>query len=183
MVQWRPAYWRWIDERMARWPALQRLRAWRQDRRRVPADRRDRIVAADGGAGPSGPFGDNVIVVRGLGGRLEIDGHIIRLRRSGPFALFLTLLGYQNAFLDKSIWIDRLSTIDIVHPFFALDYIRFCYPGSPNLSGKPLQDALADNALLLNPFDHRGFNALKTRLETLIRAIGDPHTLPAGRPR
>ncbi|MGE0724665.1 MAG: hypothetical protein AB7O45_09825 [Alphaproteobacteria bacterium] len=155
--------------------SLDRLRFWRLDGRRRRAAGERRVPPAPAAAGVNGT---TMIVVRGLGGHLEVDGHIIRLKRGGPFAFILSLLGYQNAFLEKSIWIDRLSTIDIVRPFGSLDYIRFCYPGSPNITGRPIQDALADNALLLNPFDHREFYTLKSRLEALIRAIGDPHTLP-----
>jgi hypothetical protein len=114
------------------------------------------------------PNGQPLMVAHGVGGRLELYHHSIRINRDGFANYFLSLLAKRPAFVDTTVAIDEVSSFDIVQPLLFNDFVSISYPGSPSLTGRSLWDSMAENALLMNFIDNREFYALKRRFQAIV---------------
>jgi hypothetical protein len=102
-----------------------------------------------------------ILVATGIGGRLELTAEHVRFVKGGIFGHVFEFLWLGNGISDKSIPIREISAVEIVKPILLPDFIRFSYPGSPPESGRYIEDALAENALIMNVIDNRAFYAIK----------------------
>ena|SRR5436190_423861 len=102
-----------------------------------------------------------ILVATGIGGRLELTAEHVRLVRGGIFGHVFEFLWLGTGISDKSIPIWEIAAVEIVKPILLPDFIRFSYPGSPSESGRYVEDALAENALIMNIIDNRAFYAIK----------------------
>jgi len=125
------------------------------------------------------------LVATGLGGRVELWENEIRIVKGGVFGHLVELLWLGDGVRENTLFLDQLAGVNIVHNLFLPAMIRFSYPGSPETTGEYWQDALAENALLMNLFDNRNFSAIKTAVEDFIVARRVRPTLapPNGRRR
>ncbi|SRR5260221_5185489 len=112
--------------------------------------------------------GDAILVAKGVGGRLELSRNELRIIKDGTWGHLVELLHLGYGLMEKRIFLDQIAAVEIVKMIVAPDFIRFAYNGSPVLTGHYLDDALAENALIMNPFDQRKFYALKDRMDQLI---------------
>jgi len=108
-----------------------------------------------------------LMVAHGIGGRIELYHHAVRIVRHGYVNFLLTWLGGRSAFVDTMIAIGEISSFDIIEPVFFNDFVAISYPGSPRLTGSSLHDCLAENALLMNFFDNREFYAIRRRYQEI----------------
>ena len=114
-----------------------------------------------------------LFVVHGTGGRLELWEDQLRLRKYSIINSLINLFGFGFGKVSKSIGLRQISSVTIVQPMLFPNFITFTYPGSPVSTGSLLQDALAENALLMNFFDNRGFFELKDRMDALCHDADD----------
>jgi hypothetical protein len=105
------------------------------------------------------------LVAVGIGGRIELVAEQIRLIKGGVFGHAVELLWLGYGVTEKSIPLREISAVEIVKPLFLPDFIRFSYPGSPRQTGNYIDDALAENALVMSWFDNRVFYQLKALIE------------------
>jgi hypothetical protein len=106
-----------------------------------------------------------LLVAVGLGGRIELAAEQIRLLKGGVFGHAVELLWLGYGVSEKSIPVREISAVEIVKPLFLPDFIRFSYPGGPRQTGNYIDDALAENALLMGWLDNRAFYRIKTWIE------------------
>ena len=102
-----------------------------------------------------------ILIAVGLGGRIELTAEHVQLRKGGVVGHAIKLLWLGHGIAENIIPIRQISSVQIVRPILLPDFIRFSYPGSPPEHGRYLMDALAENALMMNPFDNRAFYAIK----------------------
>ena len=102
-----------------------------------------------------------ILVAIGIGGRLELTAEHVRLVKGGIFGRAFELMWLGTGVSDKSIPVWDIAAVEIVKPILLPDFIRFSYPGSPPESGHYVEDALAENALIMNLIDNRAFYAIK----------------------
>src|SRR5438067_9806480 len=98
-----------------------------------------------------------MLVAIGIAGRIELVAEQIRLIKGGVFGHAVELLWLGYGVSEKSIPVREISAVEIVQPMFLPDFIRFSYPGSPGRTGNYVDDALAENALIMSWFDNRAF--------------------------
>jgi hypothetical protein len=108
-----------------------------------------------------------LMVAHGIGGRIELYAHAIRIVRHSYVNFFLTWLVGRPAFVSSVIAIEKISSFDIIEPVLFNDFVSISYPGSPPLTGHNLEDSLAENALMMNFFDNRAFHALRRRYQVI----------------
>lgn len=108
-----------------------------------------------------------LLVARGIGGRLELYRDCIRIRRDGYVNYLLNWLAERPAFIETTIPLEEVSSFDIIKPVLFNDFVAVAYPGSPPLTGRPLHDSMAENALLMNFLDNREFYAVKRQFQRL----------------
>jgi hypothetical protein len=120
-----------------------------------------------------------LMVAYGIGGRIELYHHAVRIVRHGFINFLLTWLAGRPAFVSTLIAIDDISSFDIVEPVFFNDFVSISYPGSPRLSGHNLEDSLAENALMMNFFDNRAFYALRRQFQVLAGLTTAEHPVPS----
>jgi hypothetical protein len=113
---------------------------------------------------------DEVLVAKGLGGRLELSGNVLRISKGGVFGFLMTLLGIEGGFVDRTIRVSDISAVDFENPPFLFHYVRFSYPGSPEQSGRNIVDMLAENAMIMSLIDNRNLYRIKERIE---RSMGE----------
>ena len=106
-----------------------------------------------------------LLVAVGIGGRLELTAEQIRLVKGGVFGHLVELLWLGYGVTEKSIPVREISAVEIVKPLLLPDFIRFSYPGSPRQTGSYIDDALAENALVMSWFDNRAFYRIKTWID------------------
>src|SRR5690349_8869503 len=104
-----------------------------------------RDFAAPGSAAP-------MLVAVGIGGRVELVDEQIRLIKGGVFGHAVELLWLGYGVSEKTIPVREIAAVEIVKPLFLPDFIRFSYPGSPSQTGNYVDDALAENALIMSWF-------------------------------
>ena len=119
------------------------------------------------------PVETPLLVAVGIGGRLELAEERIRLIKGGLFGHAVELLWLGYGLSETTIPIREISAVEIVRPLVLPDFIRFAYPGSPSQTGNYIDDALAENALLMSWFDNRAFYRIKSWVERW------PHARPA----
>src|SRR5258708_36598676 len=107
--------------------------------------------------------GDAMLVARGIGGRLELSRNELRIIKDGTWGHLVELLHLGYGLMEKRIFLDQIAAVEIVKMIVAPDFIRFAYNGNPVLTGHYLDDWLTENALIMNPFAQRKFDALKNR--------------------
>lgn len=112
-------------------------------------------------------------VAVGIGGRLELSRNEIRIIKDGPWGLIVEALWLGYGIIEKRIFLDKIAAVDIVQMMLFPSFIRFSYQGSPALTGHYVEDALAENALIMNPFDQRRFYEVKARIDQFIARKGD----------
>jgi hypothetical protein len=117
-----------------------------------------RRVSETPGTGPA-------LVAVGIGGRIELVDEQIRLIKGGVFGHAVELLWLGYGVTLKSIPVREISAVEIVKPLFLPDFIRFSYPGSPPQTHNYIDDALAENALIMSWFDNRTFYDIKTWID------------------
>jgi hypothetical protein len=150
------------------WPALGA--AGRQVRRSASAFRSlwPPRAPARPPAGP-GPAADKpettVLVARGTGGRLELCGNRLRLVKGGAFGFFVEALGIEGGFVERTIRVSDISAVELDKPALFFRYVRFCYPGSPPLTGNDVEDMMAENALIMSLIDNRNLYRIKEAIE------------------
>jgi hypothetical protein len=115
-----------------------------------------------------------MLVAVGVAGRIELVAEQIRLIKGGVFGHAVELLWLGYGVSEKSIPVREISAVEIVQPMFLPDFIRFSYPGSPGQTGNYVDDALAENALIMSWFDNRAFYRIKDWIDRW------PHLPPAG---
>jgi hypothetical protein len=115
-----------------------------------------------------------MLVAVGVAGRIELVAEQIRLIKGGVFGHAVELLWLGYGVSEKSIPVRQISAVEIVQPMFLPDFIRFSYPGSPGQTGNYVDDALAENALIMSWFDNRAFYRIKDWIDRW------PHLPPAG---
>jgi hypothetical protein len=115
---------------------------------------------------PAAP--DAMLVAHGVGGRLELSRNQLRIVKGGTWGHLVEALHLGYGMMEKRIFLDQIAAVEIVKLILAPDFIRFSYNGSPVATGHYLDDAFAENALIMNPFDQRKFYALKDRMDQLI---------------
>lgn len=108
-----------------------------------------------------------ILVAHGIGGRVELYHHAVRIVRHGYVNFFLTWLAGRTGFVSTVIAIEEISSFDIVEPVFFNDFVSISYPGSPPLTGNTLHDSLAENALIMRFFDNRVFYELRRRYQVI----------------
>jgi hypothetical protein len=111
--------------------------------------------------------GPPLLVAHGIGGRLELYSNCIRIRRDGYVNYLLNWLARRPAFVDTTIPLEEVSSFDIIRPVLFNDFVAVSYAGSPPLTGRSFNDAMAENALLMNFFDNREFYAVKREFQRL----------------
>jgi hypothetical protein len=111
--------------------------------------------------------GPPLIVAHGIGGRIELYNDCIRIKRDGYVNYLLNWLAGRPAFIDTTIPLERVSSFDIIQPVLFNDFVVIAYPGSPPLTGRSLDDAMAEGSLLMNFFDNREFYAIKRAFQKL----------------
>src|SRR5712691_7358593 len=105
------------------------------------------------------------LVAVGIGGRIELVAEQIRLIKGGVFGHAVEVLWLGYGVTLKSIPIREIAAVEIVTPLFLHDFIRFSYPGSPPQTHNYIDDALAENALIMSWFDNRAFYEIKTWID------------------
>jgi hypothetical protein len=103
-------------------------------------------------------------VAGGLGGRIELSDTDLAIVKNGLFGFMLDLLKIAYGAMEKRVPREHVTSIEIVEPLIMPSFIRFSYAGSPPQTGSYLHDALAENALIMNPLDHRRFYEIRDRL-------------------
>jgi hypothetical protein len=111
--------------------------------------------------------GPPLMVAHGIGGRIELYNDCIRIKRDGYVNYLLNWLARRPAFIDTTIPLERVSSFDIIQPVLFNDFVVVAYPGSPPLTGRSLDDAMAEGSLLMNFFDNREFYAIKRAFQKL----------------
>jgi hypothetical protein len=106
-----------------------------------------------------------LFVAFGIGGRIELGPEQIRLIKGGVFGHAVELLWLGYGVTEKSIAVRTISAVEIVKPLVLPNFIRFSYPGSPRQTGNYIDDALAENALLMGFVDNRAFYRIKAWLD------------------
>ncbi len=112
----------------------------------------------------SGSAGKPDFVARGMGGCIELFPGELRILRDGYVGFLADLFWVANGAFEKRIPFAQIAAIEIVRPMILPGYIRISYAGGPPQSGHYLEDALGENALIMNPFDHRAFYELQDRV-------------------
>ena len=110
------------------------------------------------------------LVAVGVGGRIELSLNEIRIIKDGAWGYAVEVLWLGYGILDKRLFLDQIAAVDIVQMIVLPSFIRFAYQGSPPLTGHYVADALAENSLIMNPFDQRKFHELKDRIDQFIAA-------------
>lgn len=105
------------------------------------------------------------LVAVGIGGRIELAGDRLHLVKGGLFGHLVEILWLGHGVLENSIAIAEITAVEIVKTILLPSFIRISYAGGPKPSGRFLEDALAENALLMNLFDNRGFYRVKEGIE------------------
>jgi hypothetical protein len=133
-----------------------------------------RPASAPTGRRPRSGSETPLFVAVGIGGRIELTAEQVRLVKGGVFGHAVELLWLGYGVIEKTIPVRTISAVEIVKPLVLPDFIRFSYPGSPRQTGHYIDDALAENALLMSWLDNRVFYQIKTWLDRW------PHTPPSG---
>jgi hypothetical protein len=110
------------------------------------------------------------LVAIGLGGRIELSRDGLRIIKDGALGFIVETLWLGYGIMDKRLFLDQIAAVEIVQMILLPSFIRLSYPGSPPLTGHYVEDALAENSLIMNPFDHRKFYELKDRINHFITA-------------
>ena len=140
-------------------------------------------AAPDRAPPPPAPDDPVELVAVGIGGRVELADSRVRLLKGGVFGHLVELLWLGHGVLESTIAVEQIAAVDIVETMLLPSFIRFSYAGGPKPSGHFLDDALAENALLMNLFDNRGFYRLKERIEGLqARGPALPTAAPSAGP-
>lgn len=148
-----------------------KIDAWRVLERVVGAARAEfkRPKSADVAALPDGL----VLRAKGTGGVIELSGNRLRLTKGGIFGFLATILGIEGGYVERTIRVSEISAVEIDKPALFFRYIRFSYPGAPQLTGNDAHDMMAENAMLMSLIDNRKFYEIKDRIEAMMdRDIG-----------
>jgi hypothetical protein len=108
------------------------------------------------------------LVATGLGGRVELWDNEIRIVKGGIFGHLVELLWIGHGHRESTLFLDQIAAVSIIHALVLPSIIRFAYAGGPDSSGDYLENALAENALMMNAIDNRSFYAIKDRVEDLL---------------
>ncbi|HEY0833661.1 MAG TPA: hypothetical protein VGE72_07100 [Azospirillum sp.] len=123
-------------------------------------------------SGPAVEDGKGTLVARGVGGRLELTGNRLRIIKGGVFGYIVTLFGIEGGFVERTVRVSHISSIELDVPVMFFRYVRLSYPGSPTMSGHTFLDMMAENAVLMSLVDNRPFYTLIERIEAMMDAEG-----------
>ena len=137
-----------------------------------------RRLSRASGSGRVSAVGPPVLVAVGIGGRIELVAEQIRLIKGGVFGHAVELLWLGYGITEMSIPVREIAGVEIVKPWFLPGFIRFSYPGSPPQTGNYIDDALAENALIMSWLDNRAFYRLKAWLDRWSPVSLAPPTVP-----
>ncbi len=124
-----------------------------------------RLGSEDPGARTNSGTGIPLLVAVGIGGRVELTAEHIRLIKGGVFGYAVELLWLGYGVTEKSMPVRTISAVEIVKPLVMPNFVRFSYPGSPRQTGNYIDDALAENALVMGWFDNRAFYRIKAWID------------------
>jgi len=131
-----------------------------------------------GDPGGTTTTGIPLFVAFGIGGRIELTAEQIRLIKGGVFGHAVELLWLGYGVTEKSIPVRTISAVEIVKPLVMPNFIRFSYPGSPRQTGNYIDDALAENALLMGCVDNRAFYRIKEWIDRWPHGSPPPGRAP-----
>ena len=115
-----------------------------------------------------------VLVAQGFGGYLELEGNRLRIVRGGWFGYLVTLFGLEGGFVERTVRVDQISSIELDVPVMFFRYIRFSYPGSPAMTGNNIADMLAEDSVIMSLVDNRPFFRIVERIEEMMDHAGAP---------
>jgi hypothetical protein len=115
-----------------------------------------------------------VLVAQGFGGYLELEGNRLRIVRGGWFGYLVTLFGLEGGFVERTVRVDQISSIELDVPVMFFRYIRFSYPGSPAMTGNNIADMLAENSVIMSLVDNRPSFRIAERIEEMMDHAGAP---------
>jgi hypothetical protein len=104
------------------------------------------------------------LAASGIGGRVELHRDEVRIVRDGVLGVLADTLWLGNGSIEKRVPLADVTAMEIVRPMLLPSFFRVSYAGSPPQTGHYLTDALAENALIMNLFDHRAFYELQDRV-------------------
>jgi hypothetical protein len=112
------------------------------------------------------------LTAQGLTGRIELTSAEIRIIKDSAFGHIVDLLWFAHGVAEKRIPLSEVTSIEIVRPLLFPEIFRVTYAGSPPQTGHYRQDALAENALIMNLFDNRAFYAIRERVSRRTATAG-----------
>jgi hypothetical protein len=104
------------------------------------------------------------LVAGGIGGHLELTDDTLTIVKTGAIAQLLDVLWIADGMMEKSIPVAAITSVEIVRALVLPDFIRVTYASSPPQTGRYLDDALAENALMMNLIDNRNFYEMRDRI-------------------
>jgi hypothetical protein len=116
------------------------------------------------------------LVAHGLGGHLELTEDTLTIVKGGALAQLLDVLWIADGMMEKTIAVDAITSVEIVRALVLPDFIRVTYATSPPQTGHYLDDALAENALMMNLIDNRTFYEIRDRIIRLRTAAARRRT-------
>lgn len=125
-------------------------------------------VEAPVAGAPSGEPEVSALIAKGAGGLIELSGNRLKLTKGGVFGFLATMLGIEGGYVERTIRVSEISAVEIDKPALLFRYIRFSYPGAPQLTGNNLRDMMAENAMLMSMIDNRKFYEVKDRIEAMM---------------
>ncbi|BBK29719.1 hypothetical protein EDC65_5364 [Stella humosa] len=124
---------------------------------------------------PAGPH--PILEAHGWGGLVALHADRIEIRRVGFLHVVMDLLPLHIPRVDSSIFLDTITAIEVVRPLTMVEFVRFSYAGNPEGSHSYWAAAFADNAVMMNLLDNRGFYRLIEAANALRRGQPIPETL------
>jgi hypothetical protein len=107
------------------------------------------------------------LVAVGIGGHLALTEDTLTIVKAGAVAQLLDVLWITDGMMEKTIPVAAITSVEIVRALVLPDFIRVTYATSPPQTGRYLDDALAENALMMNLVDNRKFYEIR---DCVVRA-------------
>lgn len=150
----------------------------------VRAPRRRWRRANGNGHGHSHHGQPPIMEAHGWGGLIALYADRVEIRRVGFLHVLMDVLPLHIPRVDSSIFLDTITAIEVVRPLTMIEFVRFAYagdPGSHATHGGYWASAFADNAVMMNLLDNRGFYRLIEAANALRRGLPLPDsTIPQG---
>lgn len=105
----------------------------------------------------------------GWGGLIALYPDRVEIRRVGFLHIVMDVLPLHIPRVDSSIFLDTITAIEVIRPLTMIEFVRFNYAGDPGNHGGYWASAFADNAVMMNLLDNRGFYRLIEAANALRR--------------